>query len=218
MLVPRSCPQGWKVAHELQHLPRAQSFPQWWVLFALWSHLETAWNQWKCKDTPLLTEKLKWKSQLCYQSVWSLKGLWFPGCFSKLGEFLIFSTRGLPYCKAYSLPEGSELGGSFLTTQSTACKAPGVSCLPRGDVGLGAAPMPLQGGVTAASATETSIRQMKLRWKLRRAANAVLSILKLCPRYCKPQIIYSSLYMPQPANKCDQAIQSHFGITCLCKY
>lgn len=131
MLVPRSCPQGWKVAHELQHLPRAQPFPQWWVLFALWSHLETAWNQWKCKATPLLLEKLKWKSQLCCQSVWGLKGLWFPGCFSRLGEFLIFSTRGLPYCKPYSLPEGSDLVGCFLTPQSTACKAPGLSCLPR---------------------------------------------------------------------------------------
>lgn len=67
-----------------------------------------------------------------------------------LGEFLIFSIRGFPYCKPYSPPkEGSELVGCFLTTQSTACKASGragLSCLPEGDVGLGAAPVPLASG------------------------------------------------------------------------
>lgn len=80
-----------------------------------------------------------------------LKGLWFPGCFSKLpkilGEFFIFSIIVLPYCKPYSLSkEGSEFVGCTLTTQTTACKASGrvgLSCLPEGDVGLCAAPLPI---------------------------------------------------------------------------
>lgn len=108
-----------------------------------------------------------------------------------LGEFFIFSMRGLPYCKPYSLPEeGYELVGCLLPTQSTASKASGGLVFPACQKvmwDLVQPPGPWQGGVTAANVTETPIRQMKLGWKLRRVANAVLSILKICPRYCKPQ-------------------------------
>lgn len=122
-----------------------------------------------------------------------------------LGEFFTFSIGGLPYCKPFSLPEErSELVGCFLTTQTTACKAAGragLPCLPEGDVGLGEYPHLWQEGVT-----ETSIKQMKPRWKLKRVANAVLVTLVVHLRYYKPQT--NSLYTLQSTNKCDQTTQS----------
>lgn len=156
-----------------------------------------------------------------------LKGLWFPGYFSKLPKtsvvFLIFSIRGLPYCKPYSLPkEGSDLVGCFLTTQATACKASGragLSCLPEGDLGLGAAPKPLARGCHCCQCHKNIHQENGTEIEVQESG-------KYCPEHSEslPKILQSIdnlkqfIYLTQPANKCDQTIQSHFSITCLCKF
>lgn len=125
-----------------------------------------------------------------------LKELWFPGCFSKLPKpwesFSFLVSEVSPTVNPIPRPKKDlSLWDASSPPRALPAKLQEGLVCPACQKVMWDLVQPLclwQAAVTAANVTETPIRQMKLRWKLRRVANAVLSILEVCPRYCKPQI------------------------------
>lgn len=152
------------------------------------------------------------------------KGLWFLFFFfpshpfiSILGEFFIFSLWGLPYCDTLFLAWRWGWDHWMLPERCLRhWRKDWFALLARKRH-----PHLWQWGGTAACVIETSISQMNPRRTLRRVANAVLSTPKVHPEILQTTDDLkqaTSLYTPQPANKCDRTIQSHFSLTNLCKY